>query len=649
MIRSTLVAALCISLTAGCQSTSTDQPDSSAEPQYLTNRAIVGVSMGGGAAAQLGLSQPERWDFVGIIGAPLVDLRAFSRMIHRGWMGGFCSLEYLESLHSQGIDLNSEEAFCGLYTERALPELEPTRMMVPADWMEEDRAPMWEYTSDFNNWWRGHSGGRGAHYGRHSLVRAITDILKAYGSPLYEPNPEIPWAAPGVTQAWLDLSDAEKCANPVVHEGFYNAEYNPEGAYPVITFCNGNYDSDPRDSFEVQLARMLPDSPRTIPQALLLAVDINRNGIRDYGEPVISNPFERYDDFGTDALPSELEPGYDPDTNPDPAGDDYDAFTNPTGTENNYWFDEGETYLDYGLDGVANTGDFGEDSGEFERSPGWHHATQFDPHTLLEEIEPSALERLTIYIDAGIRDFLNTAIHSNRFFGRLEAMVGKDKAKAFNDFSSLAGANGVFDRFEPNYEIIPQYSYVRYGDPNASPEVIAAGDGNHVGTIEQAIDRAMNAFSLAQRIWPHADHTLVDNPFGDVRYADVDSYESQTLGRTQEFSYILPPGYHDPDNADKRYPVVFFLHGQGQRHTDQLGYSLMTQSAMVESASPNVAKWGKFIIIYPNGRCQGACYSGNFWTNFVSGKQEEKFHDDFYELVDVVDTKFRTLPAQTVP
>jgi hypothetical protein len=71
---------------------------------------------------------------------------------------------------------------------------------------------------------------------------------------------------------------------------------------------------------------------------------------------------------------------------------------------------------------------------------------------------------------------------------------------------------------------------------------------------------------------------------------------------------------------------------------------------MVESARPNVAKWGKFIIIYPNGRCpSGVCGSGNFWTNFVSGNESQRFYDDFFELVDLVDTRFRTLEPEDRP
>ena len=33
--------------------------------------------------------------------------------------------------------------------------------------------------------------------------------------------------------------------------------------------------------------------------------DINENGRQDYGEPVIHNSSERYDDFGSDGIPSD--------------------------------------------------------------------------------------------------------------------------------------------------------------------------------------------------------------------------------------------------------------------------------------------------------------------------------------------------------
>ena len=127
--------------------------------------------------------------------------------------------------------------------------------------VEDGAVPMWEFVSDYHNWWRGPSGGRGASYGRGSLLNSIRDILKAYGNPLYEPNTEIPWAASGVTQAWLDLSSVERCENPVTLKGS-TTEYNPEGEYPVITFCEGDH-SDDVQSPEIVLARITPETDST--------------------------------------------------------------------------------------------------------------------------------------------------------------------------------------------------------------------------------------------------------------------------------------------------------------------------------------------------------------------------------------------------
>ncbi len=54
------------------------------------------------------------------------------------------------------------------------------------------------------------------------------------------------------------------------------------------------------------------------------------------------------------------------DDNPDPAGDNYDASTNPTGTELNGIYNSGEKYLDYGLDREPGSGDDGENNGTYD-------------------------------------------------------------------------------------------------------------------------------------------------------------------------------------------------------------------------------------------------------------------------------------------
>ena len=100
----------------------------------------------------------------------------------------------------------------------------------------------------------------------------------------------------------------------MILENFYNKEYNPDGSYPVITFCDGS---------NGKTGSYLPeqDDAHTMVVEYLLAVDLNRNGKREYGEPIIANHKERFTDFGVDGLADADEPGYNAQTNPDPSGD----------------------------------------------------------------------------------------------------------------------------------------------------------------------------------------------------------------------------------------------------------------------------------------------------------------------------------------
>ena len=644
-IVATLIACAMLAACSG----ETIEPEEISNTRTYTYKSIAGVSMGGGAAAYLGFSQPEKWDSIGILGAPLIDQTSMNRMIKRNWLGGFCSYETMTGFIADGKDLNSEDTFCGIYTEQTGTNLTAERAMVPVDVVAEDFERPMEFISDYNNWWRGPDGGRGGSFNRVSLMKALLDIQKGFGNTLYETNTDVAWAAPGITEAWLAQTNEEKCNNPVVLENYYNAEFNPEGTFPVITFCEGQEDDDDQ-TFESQLGRITPETNRWFPMPGLLAVDYNRNGIRDYSEPVIINANERYNDFGIDGLPDDLEEGYDAITNPDPAGDNYDYFRNPSGTENNYTYDDGEVFADFGLDGVAGTGDFGEDDSSFNYSQATDHALQYDPHTLLNGLSADQLGRLSIYMDAGIRDFLNTAVGSNAFFAHLQTKVPQDYAVSYDQFSSFADADGEFDPSMVPADKLKQYTYVRYGDVEASAFDIAQGDGNHVGTANQVIDRMLSAMSIAQQQWPNSNYsTKPSNPIGNPDYANTTSYESATLGQTKEFSYLLPPGYHDPENADERYPVFFFLHGQGQSHDDLLGASLIMLSNMVESQSVGVSKWAKFITIFPDGKCEDEiCDKGNFWVDFASGKADQRFYTDFYELVDVVDERFRTKAPEAV-
>ena len=154
--RKNLAAGVLVGLLMGGLTGCSSEPEPEPEPtRRYTWRAITGVSMGGGASAMLGLKYPQEFDFIGIMGGPLVDLSGFSRMIERHWLGGFCSLERLEELMAQGDDLDNVGAFCGLYTEQPNPSVLAEAPVAPAEAYPAGAAPILEAASDFNNRWRG--------------------------------------------------------------------------------------------------------------------------------------------------------------------------------------------------------------------------------------------------------------------------------------------------------------------------------------------------------------------------------------------------------------------------------------------------------------------------------------------------------------
>ena len=212
----------------------------------------------------------------------------------------------------------------------------------------------------------------------------------AYGNPMYDGSGEVPGLHLELPRVAKQVQ-GERCENPLVIPNFYNAEYNPNGEYNAITYCDG-YVRDPDGSFEAS-STLLP-TPRTGPISVVLAIDLNGNNRRDYGEPVVINAHERYNDTGIDGLTDQDEPGYDALTNPDPNNDNWDAFLNPTGTENNWWYDEGEAFEDLGLDGVANTGDHGEN--DFHTiTPVWDETSRYDPNTLSQSVATKILDTST--------------------------------------------------------------------------------------------------------------------------------------------------------------------------------------------------------------------------------------------------------------
>lgn len=585
--------------------------EATADRTCFTNRAIAGVSMGSHGAGMLGFAHPELFDSVAMLGVPMVDWVYMLRNIQRGYLGGFCDRETILA-HLDQVNDPTGPGFCG-------PAM-GTEVFVPGKIMEPSQ--------DFNHWYRWIDNGRGGSFGRNKLRESFQDISLAFGNALYY-NPQSPYFPPGVPLDFRDRSDADRCATPLKIRDLKHKEYNPEGTYTTIAFCDTRTNSGEFD----------PASPSDTAFEMLLAVDYNDNGVRDAAEPIITFVSERYQDVGS---------------SPD---DVFDYATNPRGRGKNWMWDEGEAYEDTGLDGVPGTGDYGEGNGRFDYNPNVQNYLDLNPRGMIERMPEGHLKRLNIYADAGIRDFLFSVGGTNWMWGALQGRVGKGVAKDYVDFPSLPGATAEYDVLgvDLDQEHLGKHVYVRYGNPDATENQIQQGDGHHVGTPLQVINRFLTAIHFMQSRFRDVDRGESNAEFtSDL--IQPKTFFSNALSDTRKFGIVLPPGYDDPANADRRYPVLYFLHGQGQESDHLLAsgilfFGYMAGSNVEATTRRRESDWGKFIIVFPDSTCrEGDCASGNFNANHkgIDGNGP-RFMDSLYELMAHVDETYRTAPPVEVP
>lgn len=609
-------------------------------------RGILGVSMGGSGSGRVGLGNPDRFDFAAPLGGP-TDWQYMLEYIRRYHLGGFCT----EEERASGADCSAAS---------------------------QDRAPargeLYEHVQHFENWWyEDMYDGQGGRFDRSEYVEIFRDLSAMFGNANTDggADPDDPNVTPpGVPDSDRRLSDAVRCAPEGIRRiapepaggdsdpatGFFDDEYNPEGQYAVITFCDGG--EVPGDT-----GRWSPDASQRTPVEVAYAVDVNGNGIRDGGEPVIRNGREPFDDVGADGLPSAMEPGYDALSNPDPSGDDYDFQYNPLGTEGNWTWDEGEPFEDVGLDGVPGTAqldaggyDRGEGDGVFTRARGAQRMIDSSPRSMVRGFDDQQLAELDVLADGGVRDLFNWVVMGHHSLGGFAA-----RGLPVRFYNGHAGLHlDGRDRFtfaEAPIDEIGRYAMVRYGSIDATEEEKAAGDGGHVGTIAQLQDRLFAALAMMDRRWPGGDRRIVRDELcarlssscQHVNSIALD-FTSPTTGRTGPVTIVLPPGYFAPEYADVRFPVVYFLHGYGMEPGDLLATGLLLWNYMTAPTLPEAQRFQKVIFVFPDGVCRGdECVNGTFFTDApASTPGGPRMQTFLLDLVDYIDATYRTRAPETI-
>lgn len=664
--------------------------------RHLTHRAVVGFSMGAGGAAMFGLRHHDRFDAVGPMGGPS-DWNWLLWFVDKYALGGFCP---------------AGSPNCTKFA----PNLYP---------LDETYA----HTEDYEHWWYQDGSGNGGHFPRGEYVQIFEDLALMQGNPngqnadgaigFLMPGPKAtdPFVhgtvqgadcsvtiepISGDTNQQLEQQIQQQCQASrceaknqwVATSGFYNAEYNPDGSKQVISYCDGGQNgTSPYDDTWAP-----PSGSNAIAVNMSLVVDLNKNGVRDQGEPVIRMGHEPYGDTGTDGIADEGEPGYDAATNPDPNQDDYDFALNPAGTENDHRWEQGEPFQDWGLDGVKNTPqqpggyDVGEGDGKFTMAAGLASFYANDAHGIVRgwstppagALDDAALSRIDIWSDGGVRDLFNFAAVANHLEGAISSRGIKSTA-FYNGFGRLPGADPTRPHSFLAADILwadtADAPSIRYGDVDASQSEIAAGDGQHVGTGEQILYRLVSSFYFAASKWPDAPRELDDDIVTDT---SDPAYNAETTtknelgvgceikgrcekiftgpktGRTGPIAITLPPGYalEATRRRDLRYPVLFVLHGYGQDPRDLEATAAITNNYWKDAQRSSATRLAKFIVVYVDGRCRidpqtGApeCIRGTFYMNSnrtVGGRKVAQLDDWFDEVIDYIDDNYRTMGAADV-
>jgi enterochelin esterase-like enzyme len=138
--------------------------------------------------------------------------------------------------------------------------------------------------------------------------------------------------------------------------------------------------------------------------------------------------------------------------------------------------------------------------------------------------------------------------------------------------------------------------------------------------------------------WPGGEYEL-EQPCTSARVLDEVMY-SQIQGKDQQYYIMLPPGYDE--NPERRYPVLYLVHGIGMSASDLTATILFADPWMQEGLIQ------QFIVVFPDASCKEDCFSGTFMANQLGRNQEGYRYEDsfFQELIPHIDEHYRTRPPE---
>jgi S-formylglutathione hydrolase FrmB len=111
--------------------------------------------------------------------------------------------------------------------------------------------------------------------------------------------------------------------------------------------------------------------------------------------------------------------------------------------------------------------------------------------------------------------------------------------------------------------------------------------------------------------------------------AECGTLPSKILRRPVRYCALLPPSFDDPASKQRKYPILYYLHGRGDN-----------EQTLINSGAWNVIedlrkqkKIGEFVLVTPQG-------GNSFYVNSANGK--ERYSDFFLqEFMPYIEGKYR--------
>lgn len=297
----------------------------------------------------------------------------------------------------------------------------------------------------------------------------------------------------------------------------------------------------------------------------------------------------------------------------------------------------GETYSDFGLDGVTASGDYGEANGRFDYDPdraGW---LAEDPLTRLEGRSAADIGTQRIYMDVGTDDQFGFGKHYDNFVAMLQ---GKGlTVNSRNDFP----ANCIDINKLPQQYLLIRYEGEHVGIPEADDSRDKLLRGDICGTVV-IWERLLAMISYMDSSFPDGfdgpgDLDFSDpDPRGDIMKTRITSPALRLgTGTTPEQPVLIyrPPAYF---HTKRSFPIVYILGGYGQEPNDFERLGDMLDPLILTTQMQNM-----FVAVLPGAGGRGSSFYANHRVpesqvpdliNPTTGRYEDSILQDLIPTIE---------------